>query len=97
MDSRISFYVTAPALSPIDDVLLQLNGSGRNGGATAAVETVYAGGPSGPILANLYVNADGITQLTDTANFLPNTYTTLYVVKQSQRRGGIGGRITRRP
>ena len=88
MDSRISFYVTAPAQTPIDDVLLQFNGASRSGGAASVNETVYAGGPTGTVLANLYVNSAGIITLTDTKNFLPNTYTSLYVVKDVSVTGG---------
>lgn len=90
LDSQISFYVTAPASTPIDDVILQFNGAARNGGSASVVETVYANGPTGTVLANLYVNADGTTTLQQTATFA-QPYTTLYIVKDISVNGGPAG------
>ena len=93
LDSQISFYVQAPASAPVDDVLLQFNGAARHGGSASVVETVWSVNPNGSlgnIVANLYVNADGTTQLTDTATF-SQTYTTLFVIKDIAVNGGPAG------
>ena len=71
-------------------MFLQFNGAARNGGSASVVETVYANGPKGPVVANLYVNGDATTTLTDTVTF-SQTYTTLYIIKDIAVNGGPAG------